>query len=152
MSRRRFIARADGKVLVDIRQPMLLTPEETRALIAEASRAARDAEHHRVHADGTASWTAQPLHPIHGSSAVLISHRGTTRVFRQTTVRRSYGCNACEGRIGVGEIAYVEAQHKQSAKPNWRNVRLCEACVHPELRGRAILNRIQKLSGVGVQR
>jgi hypothetical protein len=156
----RFMARPDGRVLVQVRcagdeeevtSTYLVSPERAHSWAVQAQKAAYTAKRHRDAADGSTEWIITPL-SVPSIGLVKVQHLAVSRVFGPTTVRRARTCESCRQRIDAGSVAYAEREPQSYSTPNWRNVRLCVRCVRPELLGRTLLDGLSKLAGVAKER
>lgn len=154
----RFVARPDGKVLVQVgvgsspfTSTYLVSPELARIWAERANKAAFAARRNRDAADGSTEWIITPI-SAHSIGLVKVQHMAVRRVFGPTTVRRARTCESCRQRIDTGSVAYAERERQPYSTPNWRNVRLCVRCVRPELLGRDVLDGVAELAGITKER
>jgi hypothetical protein len=160
-----------GLVHFDAHEACTMQPKDARAFATQISLAALDAQRLQDKASGRFEWTATSAFPAvmvdDPTKFYLITHNGTTRLFKRMTVgvsrkrrptgqnappSRIYGgrqgvyhrwhCEACGVGLPAGTTVYAEATPKPWSNPNWRSVRLCTRCVRTEELGASITSKV----------
>jgi hypothetical protein len=127
---------ADGSIVTDVpsvggRVQCMVSPSQAREHASLLLNLAWKAEQRQRKARGADLWIPRP-----GDMAgtYWVKQDKTERLFRRTTIRREARCCGCRDVIAAGSTAYCEAKPEPWTEPNWRDVRLCAACVERPVR------------------